>query len=81
VVGRLVSKRRALQSLECLRLSLPLLGERLDELRHQGRQIALAVGRMLAPDDLLGHERHVIADEDAAAEADRDAPRLLVPVA
>lgn len=57
------------------------IGEGFDYLTDKARKVALGVCRVLAPDDVVCHERHVVATEDVPAEADSDGELLVVGVA
>jgi hypothetical protein len=46
------------------------VGEGFDHLGDKARKVALGVCGVLTPDDVVCHERHVVATEDVPAEAD-----------
>ena len=61
VVGALVRESRGLIMLKGAGLRFALVGERFYKLAHEAGQIALGIGSVLAPDDMIRDERKVIA--------------------
>src|SRR5208283_5754571 len=54
--------------------------EGLHDLRHQSRQLALRLDRVLAPDDVVADEGEIVADEHATPKGDADGERFVMAV-
>jgi hypothetical protein len=65
MIGESVGNIRAPIPLDGPMLRLALQRQRLDQFPDDAGQIALQVGGVLAPNDVVGDKRHVIAAKDA----------------
>ena len=81
VVGAFRREQGRAVATEGLLLPVAGVGEGFDHLGDEARKVTLGVRGVLAPDDMVCHERHVVATEDVTAEADADGEFLVVGVA